>query len=173
MSSNHDLTVEEFLEKFKRDDFDINYEDPNTKLLLDALTAYQLEKLHAHIAISNAMSSGAVKSKEGKRGESPEKTQAKPKIDPLEEVKQEFIKYVQEHPPRPIQNQTATTPVNISLKVVYDIVKNAPPEKQNALNRFVDSIKNHPVFVGQITAQAIGQIIGKLMEFVESYHSSN
>lgn len=87
----------------------------------------------------------------------------------MEEVKQEFIKYVQEHPPRPIQNQTATTatattPVSLSLKLVYDIIEKAPPEKQNALKRFWESIKDNRLFVGQIIAPPIGQITGKLIE---------
>jgi hypothetical protein len=206
MSFPGDPTVEEFLDKFVLGDFDINHEDPNTKSLMDALTWYQvgkaaqfigpleLSKSQARIAISKAMLSGAIKEKGGKRGESPEKNQGKPKIDPLEEVKQEFIKYVQEHPPQPTQNQTATTataaadndnnnkgtakenvttPVSTSLKVVYDIVENAPPEKKKALNRFLDFIKDNRLIIGQITAQTIGQITGKLIEFVKSYQSPN
>jgi hypothetical protein len=116
MSFPGDPDVEEFLQKFVRGDFDINYEDPNTKRLMDALTRYQigkagqfvgplaLSKSAALTAITNARLSGAIKPKGEKRGESPEKNQDKPKIDTLEKVKQEFIKYVQEHP----QPQTTT-----------------------------------------------------------------
>lgn len=194
MSFYGDPVVEEFLEKFVRDDFDINHEDPNTKRLRDALTRYQigkaglfidpleLSKSEALIAIANAKLSGAIKPKGGKRGESSEKNQDKPTIDPLEEVKQEFIKYVQEHPPQRTRNQTATadndnnnkgttkenvttTNVSNSLKVVYDIAENTPPEKKKALNRFLDFLADNRLITGQIT--------GQLIEFVKNYQSPN
>jgi hypothetical protein len=86
MSFSGDLDVEEFVKKFVRGDFDINHEGPNTKTLMDALTKYQIGKSEARIAIAEAGLSGAIRPKEGKRGESTEKNQDKSNIDPLEEV---------------------------------------------------------------------------------------
>jgi hypothetical protein len=176
---------------------------------MDALTRYQigkagqfvgplaLSKSAALTAISNARLSGAIKPKGEKRGESPEKNQDKPKIDTLEKVKQEFIKYVQEHPqPQTTTGkQTAadnnsnrkvtankndtTTTVNNSMTVVYDIaanelekVKNAPSEKKKAMNRFLDFLKDkdNRVIIGHIIAQTIAVTIS---EFVRKHLSSN
>jgi hypothetical protein len=187
MSFPGDPTVEVFLDKFVRGDFDINHEDPNTKRLMDALTWYQvgksglfmgpleLSKSAARIAISNAMLSRAIKPKEGKRRESPEKNQDKPKVDTLEELKQEFIKYAQEHPPQPNGKQTAadnnskgtanenvTTTVSKSMTAVYDIAakevenaKNAPPEKKKLVHQFLGSLKDNRVVLVQVSWEFI------------------
>ena len=115
----------------------------------------------------------------------------------MEKVKQEFIKYVQEHPQPQITTakQTAadnnsnkkvtankndtTTTVNNSMTVVYDIaanelekVKNAPPEKKKAMNRFLDFLKDkdNRVILGHIIAQTIAVTIS---EFVRKHLSSN
>ena len=195
MSFPGDPAVEEFVDKFVAGDFDINHEDPNTKRLMDALTWYQvgksglfmgpleLSKSQARTAISNAKLSGAIKPKEGKRGESPEKNQDKPKINTLEELKQEFIKYAQEHlSPQPTGKQTAadnnadnnnnnskgtanenvTTTVSKSMTAVYDIAakevenaKNAPPEKKKLMHQFLGSLKDNRVVLVQVSWEFI------------------
>jgi hypothetical protein len=88
MSFSGDPVVEEFLEKLARGDFDINYEDPNTKRLMDGLTRYQigkaglfmgpleLSKSAALTAINNARLSGAIKPRE----ESPRKIKTNPRL---------------------------------------------------------------------------------------------
>ena len=115
----------------------------------------------------------------------------------MEKVKQEFIKYVQEHPQPQITTakQTAadnnsnkkvtankndtTTTVNNSMTVVYDIAanelekaKNTPPEKKKAMNRFLDFLKDkdNRVILGHIIAQTIAVTIS---EFVRKHLSSN
>jgi hypothetical protein len=179
MSFPGDPTVEEFLDKFVLGDFDINHEDPNTKSLMDALTWYQvgkaaqfigpleLSKSQARIAISKAMLSGAIKEKGGKRGESPEKNQGKPKIDPLEEVKQEFIKYVQERQqPQPTGKHTTT--VSKSMTIVYDIAakevddaRNASPEKKKLAHQFLGFVKDNCVIIVQVAMEFVRYFLSR------------
>ena len=100
-------------------------------------------------------------------------------------MKQEFIKYVQKHPPQPVEEQTAAvtpTTVSNSLTVVYDIAarevesaKNAPPEKTKAVKRFLDYLndKDNRVIVVQTIAQTISQTISAFVRYFLSSDSSS
>jgi ribosomal protein S20 len=171
--------VEDFLEKLMQGDFVINPENPDTKGLVDALTKYQIDKAasstdslslsasQAHTAITKAMISGAIKPNEGKRGESPEKNQAKPEINTLEELKQEFIKYVQERQqPQPTGKHTTT--VSKSMTIVYDIAakevddaRNASREKKKLAHQFLGFVKDNRVIIVQVAMEFVRYFLSR------------
>jgi hypothetical protein len=150
--------VEDFLEKLMQGDFVINPENPDTKGLVDALTKYQIDKAasstdslslsasQAHTAITKAMISGAIKPNEGKRGESPEKNQAKPEIN----------------------TGNHTTTVSKSMTIVYDIAakevddaRNASREKKKLAHQFLGFVKDNRVIIVQVAMEFVRYFLSR------------
>lgn len=183
-----DPIVEDFIRRVAAEEYDIDYTHPSVKRLTEALSLYDLDKtlpLAGSImgaasstlnAIARAKLSGAIKPRGVGPGESLKKKQDKSKNTSLENIMQEFIKWVQEHPQpigEPADNNKGHAEKNGATgtketAIAYDKgvkqveeAKNAPLEKKKSAKQLLDFLKDNRPY-----------LVALAIEFLRKYLSS-